>query len=197
MKNPKKTTFRPKTKVFPKTTIEGQYILMNREAFILWLSDLDLKRPIKYIQNHHTWNPRYVDFNDNHFDKLKGMKRSHLRRGFSDIAQNLTTFPDGLIAVCRPLKTVPAGIKGKNTGGICIEHLGNFDAGGDTMTDEHRKTIIWLNAVLCKKFKLEINRNTIIYHHWFAGKSCPGTNFFGGNSKLNAEANFYPLIRKL
>ncbi len=182
-------------KTLPITIEKDGFILFNREGFEIYLESLEVKRSIKYIQNHHTWKPRYSDFDNNHFAKLSGMKRSHLKRGFSNIAQNLTTFPDGMIAVCRPFKTIPAGIKGKNTGSLCIEHLGNFDAGGDTMTEEHRKTILWINAVLCKKFKLEVGVDAVIYHHWFASKSCPGSAFFGGNSKLNAEEHFYPLIR--
>lgn len=145
------------------------------------------------------------------------MRDFHVRnRGFSDIAQNLTTFPDGTIAVCRPFNIAPAGIKGANAYGICIEHFGNFDVGGDKMTDEHRKTILFLNAVLCEKFKLPINTESIVYHHWWSAegekvfdlktgkklqgspaKSCPGTAFFGGNTVLDAQQHFIPLIKNM
>ena len=137
--------------------------------------------------------------------------------GFAGIAQQLTTFPDGKIAVGRSFETIPAGIKGANQYGVCIEHLGNFDAGADVMTPEHRDVIVKLNAALCLKFSLEIDTNGIVYHHWWdivtglrcatageAGqrtnssgnvKSCPGTNFFGGNTIQACETNFIPLIR--
>lgn len=205
---PKTTTPHPEPKIFPKSLTKDGFTLMNREAFEIFLEDEEVGRPIKRIQNHHTWKPRYSGFNNNHFSLMSGMRRSHLKRGFSDIAQNLTTFPDGMICIGRPLKTIPAGIKGANSGGICIEHVGNFDLGGDTMTYEHRKTIIWINAVLCKKFGLTPDSDSIVYHHWWtaagkrtngikASKSCPGTNFFGGNKVIDAETNFIPLIKEI
>jgi len=185
---------------------KNQFILMDTPEFSKWLNTQDIRRSIKRIQNHHTWKPGYAHFkNNNHFKLLESMKRSHLKRRFSDIAQNITTFPDGTIAICRPLNKVPAGIRGANRGGICIEHIGNFDIGGDTMTVEHQNTIVWLNAVLCQKFKLRPDTDSIVYHHWWTSKgkrtngvkpakSCPGTNFFGGNSVEAAEQNFIPKI---
>ena len=187
---------------------EGQFILMDTIAFAKWLNEQTIGRTIKRIQNHHTWKPDYSHFNGkNHFRLLESMKRSHLKRGFSDIAQNITTFPDGTLAVCRPLERTPAGIKGANTGGICIEHVGNFDGDGDTMSKIHKDTIIALNALLCIKFKLNADTDSIVYHHWWdlttgkrtdgegSVKSCPGTHFFGGNKVEDAQKHFIPLIK--
>ena len=186
----------------------NQFILMDIETFAAWLKDQRISRPVKRIQNHHTWKPDYTGFRgDNHFNLLEGMKCSHLKRGFSDIAQNITTFPDGTLAVCRSLERTPAGIKGANTGGICMEHIGNFDAGGDTMTKAHRNTIVYLNALFCDYFGLYPDTETIVYHHWWdlktgnrtngegTTKSCPGTDFFGGNKVTDAERNFIPKIQ--
>lgn len=188
--------------------IQNQFILMDMDAFAEWLAGQRVRRNIKRLQNHHTWKPNYTHFSgDNHFALLEGMKRSHLERSFSDIAQNLTTFPDGTIAVCRPLNIAPAGIRGANSVGICMEHLGNFDVGGDTMSKAHKNTIIYLNTLLCEKFKLVPDANSIIYHHWWdlktgkrtngegVTKSCPGTNFFGGNKVTDAEQHFIPKIK--
>lgn len=190
--------------------IQGPFILMDTTAFTGWLSAQDIARKIEHIQNHHTWKPDYSNFRgDNHFNLLEGMKGYHLKRGFSDIAQNITTFPDGTLAVCRPLSRTPAGIKGANTGGICIEHIGNFDTGGDTMTPEHSNTIVYLNALLCAKFRLEPDTDSIVYHHWWdlktgkrtngegVTKSCPGAHFFGGNKVADAGKNFVPLIKTM
>ena len=181
---------------------KGNFILFEtREEFGEWLLKQKVSRKISIIQNHHTWVPNYSHFNGkNHFERLEAMRNSHMKdRGFKDIAQHLTTFPDGTIAYSlgRNFEQTPAGIEGKNTGAICIEHLGDFDIGRDQMTEEHRKTIIYVNAILCKWLNLTPTTNTIIYHHWFASyKSCPGTNFFGGNKKEHAEKNFIPLIRE-
>lgn len=185
-----------------------QFILMDIKTFAEWLNDQKKTRTIKRIQNHHTWKPDYSHFNGkNHIRLLEGMKRSHLKRGFSDIAQNITTFPDGILAICRPLSKTPAGIRGANTGGICIEHVGNFDAEGDTMSEAHKNTIIDLNALLCVKFNLDPDTDSIVYHHWWdlktakrtngegTTKSCPGTHFFGGNKVADAGKHFIPLVK--
>jgi hypothetical protein len=117
-----------------------------------------------------------------------------------------TTFPDGTVAVCRSFEKIPAGILGANTGGICIENVGNFDSGKDVITGDHRAAVIKVNALLCRKFALTPDSNTIVYHHWYdlqsgertngtgITKSCPGTGFFGGNTVANANGSLIPLI---
>lgn len=72
------------------------------------------------------------------------------------IIQNLTTFPDGTTAVCWSFEKMPAGIKEQTPFGICIEHVGNLEAGNDAMSKAHRDTIIKVNALLCKKFKQQL-----------------------------------------
>lgn len=189
---------------------KGKFILCTIEEFENWLATTGISRSITLIQNHHTWSPAYAQFSGgNHFSLLQGMENFHIRdRGFDMIAQNLTTFQDGSVAVCRPLDRIPAGIKGANQGGICIEHLGNFDNGKDTMTDAHRTAIIRVNAALCSRFGLTPSTNSIVYHHWYDQdtakrtdgtgntKTCPGTAFFGGNSVADAQANFIPLVQQ-
>ncbi|MCP4153864.1 MAG: SH3 domain-containing protein [bacterium] len=173
------------------------FILMDRNEFKKWVMTYPVTRMIDMIQNHHTWLPDYPVFysDEDHFKRLKGMKDYHVNEnGWSDIAQNITTFPDGKIAICRPLEKSPAGIRGKNSTGICIEHLGNFDLGKDEMTEEHRKTILHVNAVLCMRFDLEPDLSTIVYHHWHKDKTCPGSNFFGGNTREAANEYFIPLV---
>lgn len=190
---------------------EGKFILCSADEFEQWLTTAPVSRSIRLIQNHHTFSPAYGQFGgDNHFALLNGMESFHVKeRGFDMIAQNLTTFPDGTIAVCRPLDRIPAGIKGANQGGICIENLGNFDTGGDTMTQEQRDLIIRVNGALCKRFGLAPSSDSIVYHHWYdlnsgqrtngsgSTKTCPGAAFFGGNTVAAAENGFIPLVQKL
>ena len=165
------------------------------------------------IQQHHTWAPSYKHFNgSNHFNMIRGMENHHVKKmGWSQIAQNITTFPDGKIVVSRPFDIAPEGSIGPtaNATGIAIEHVGNFDMGHDVMTKEHRDTIIYITALLCLKFGLTPSVDTITYHHWwhyktkervldntadYDVKSCPGTAFFGGNSTKSAKENFYPHV---
>ena len=189
---------------------EGKFILFDLEEFASWLNTLEVLREIKLVQNHHTFVPSYHDFNGtNHFDRLRSMEAAHLERGFNEIAQNLTTFPDGTVAACRAFDKAPAGIKGANTNGLCIENLGDFDLDRDSMSAAQRDCIVRVNALLCQKFTLTPTTDTIVYHHWYdlttgkrtngAGntKTCPGTNFFGGNSVSSAETTFIPLIAEI
>jgi SH3-like domain-containing protein len=178
--------------------------------FLNWIDEQRVGRTILTIQQHHTFMPSYREFNgSNHFELQKGMKNYHVgQNGFSDIAQHFTIFPDGAILTGRSLDVNPAGIKNRNSGAICIENLGDFDIGQDNMLQEQKDSIVQVTAALCKKFNLVVNSNSIVYHHWFrlsdgfrndgagGNKSCPGTNFFGGNKVVNCEANFLPLVNQ-
>jgi LysM repeat protein len=195
--------------------MEGQHILMSREEFKDWLLNQKFTREIRLIQQHHTWQPSYKHFHgDNHFQMLDSMQHHHMKTmGWSNIAQNITTFPDGKIALSRPINVAPEGTIGPkaNKNGIAIEHIGNFDIGHDVMTKEQQETIVFVTALLSLKFDLEPSVDTITYHHWwhyktkervldnakdYEVKSCPGSNFFGGNSTTSAKKNFYPLVKK-
>ena len=186
---------------------KGKYTLFTLEEFALWLHGNTFFRPVILIQNHHTFIPSYEDFKgDNHLVLCEEMEQGHLERGFAEIAQNLTTFPDGTVAICRSFDKDPAGIKGANQGAICIEHLGNFDLKKDEMTTAQQEAVVRLNALLCKKFHLLPGLETIVYHHWYdrntglrtdgSGftKTCPGTNFFSGNTVAASSNYFIPLI---
>ncbi|MBY0148096.1 peptidoglycan recognition family protein [Neobacillus niacini] len=205
-------TFLPIAPVFAEE-VQGQHILMTKEEFKDWLYNTEVTREIRLIQQHHTWLPSYKHFTgSNHFQMLLGMENHHKKTmGWSNIAQNITTFPDGKVAISRPLNDIPEGTIGQkaNSIGIAIEHIGNFDIGHDVMTKEQKDTIIYINALLCIKFGLIPSIDSITYHHWwhlktkervldaaasYNVKSCPGTAFFGGNSTASAKSYFYPLI---
>lgn len=196
-------------------SMNGQHILMTREEFRDWLLHQKLTRKVKLIQQHHTWKPSYKNFHgNNHFQMLESMQHHHMKTmGWSNIAQNITTFPDGKVAVSRPLNTPPEGTIGPeaNQFGIAIENIGDFDLGHDVMTKEQKETIVYITALLSLKFNLEPSIDTITYHHWWhyktkkrvldnaksnEVKSCPGTGFFGGNSTSSAKQYFYPLVKK-
>lgn len=185
----------------------SNFSILTLPEFNNWVSLQYVSRLIKQIQNHHTFLPGYGQFKGgNHLKMMQSMEAFHLERGFAEIAQQFTTFPDGKIGIGRNMNTIPAGIKGANQTGICIEHVGNFNDGGDEMTQEHKNTIIGINAILCNKFGLKPSTNSIIYHHWYdlntaqrtngtgSTKTCPGTNFFGGNKVEDCEKNFIPLV---
>ena len=177
--------------------------------FQKYINSIQLKRNIKWIQLHHTYEPSYDNFTGtNHQQLQKAMKNYHVKtNGWNDIGQNLTIFPDGVIMLGRPLNVAPAGIKGANSNGICIECLGNFDKGGDVMTEAQKESIIAVTKILLDKFNLDASDN-VTYHCWWGAdgreigdyykgasvKTCPGTNFFGGNGLTAYRNNLQPLI---
>lgn len=181
---------------------------MTVAEFESWIASQRVTRSIRLVQLHHTWSPAYAQFNSsNHFTLQSNMKSYHLSIGYADIAQNLTIFPDGQVMTGRSLNTAPAGCVGANTNGICIENVGNFDVGGDTMTDAHKDAIVRVTAALLKKFGLS-PESGVTYHAWWteggtslgtyiAGKSCktcPGTAFFGGNTRASYDKCLKPLL---
>lgn len=181
---------------------------MSLSEFENWIGQVRVGRTVLKIQQHHTYIPSYIHFNgSNHFERQLAMKNYHVNQnGWQDIGQHFTIFPDGVVVTGRSLEKSPACILNQNANAICIENFGNFDIGGDTMTSLQRESIISLTAALCKKFNLVPNSNCIVYHHWFRldngnrndgggnNKSCPGTNFFGGNKVGDFNANFLPLV---
>lgn len=198
-----------------KMQIQGQHIIMTMEDFKGWLFHHEFQRDIQLIQHHHTWTPSYKRFSgSNHFELLSGMEKHHKKQmGWSNIAQNITIFPDGKIAVSRPLDTAPEGTIGPiaNKNGLTIENIGNFDIGQDEMTKEQKEAIVYVTALLSIKFDLIPSIDSITYHHWwhlktgervldeandYEVKTCPGTNFFGGNTTKSARENFYPLVKQ-
>ncbi len=190
---------------------KGKFIILSLIEFETWLHGLEVHRTIKLIQNHHTFQPDYAAWRKlpDYFHWLQSMEDFQKGNGFSEIAQQFTSFPDGSIGVGRAMDTIPAGIKGANSFGVCIEHMGNFDIGGDQIAPEHATTIVKMNALLCKKFALVPSIDSIQYHHWWdiitgqrtngtgTVKTCPGTNFFGGNTVESCEKNFIPLVKNL
>ncbi|RAP73888.1 LysM peptidoglycan-binding domain-containing protein [Paenibacillus montanisoli] len=205
-----------------KLSMDGKFVLMTRDEFKDWIFNQKFNRVVRKIQQHHTFQPSYKEFNgSNHFAMLQGMEEFHVSgMKWSMISQQLTTFPDGKVAVGRPFDMPPEGSFGLlnpaamhkiEADAIAIENVGDFDAGHNQMTAEQRETIVTVAALLMLKYGLAPSVDSITYHHWWdinsgervldngaghAIKTCPGTGFFGGNSTVDAKNNFYPLVRQ-
>lgn len=185
------------------------FVKLQPKEVSSWLSQQKVGRIVKLIQLHHTWQPNYATFTKypDGFTLQKNMQTFHKNQGWSDIGQHFSVFPDGSIITGRSLNNSPAGITGGNSGAICIENIGNFDVGGDTMTEAQKSAIIVLVQSLMKKFN--ISTSSIRYHAWYtpngtylgdynsskSAKTCPGTNFFGGNTKSAFERHLKPLLK--
>ena len=182
---------------------------MRAEEFGGWLAAQDVTRGITRVQLHHTYQPDYKAW-DKKPDALywqRSMRDFHVNtNGWADIAQQFTICPDGTVVTGRSLNSAPAGITGANTGAVCIENLGNFDRGGDIMRSAQRDAIVTVVSELLKRFGL--GADSVTYHCWWSAdgtalgdyvpgrsaKTCPGTAFFGGNTKAAYEANLRPLL---
>lgn len=174
---------------------EGKFILMNRDELVKYFNELKNVKKYTNIQQHNTASPAYKDVKNNHIALMKSMESHHVKnKGMSEIAQHFSTFPDGLICVGRPLTKDGGGFLGaQNTNGVTLEHVGNFDT--DIMTEEQKKSIILLNALLCKKFGIVPSTVTLPYHCWVKATQCPGSKFFGGSTKAAAEKYFIPEVK--
>ena len=180
--------------------------------FANWLATKRVARTITNVQEHHTFRPDYANFNGtNHFALQLAMKNYHVNtNGWQDIGQHITIFPDATILTGRSFELSPACIFRRNTNSFCIENLGNFNKNKDSMTSGHKDAIIKTTALLLRKFSLNVNDSDLVYHHWFkladgtrnnggpssTNKSCPGTNFFGGNKVDDFNSNFSKKVKK-
>lgn len=187
------------------------FTLFSIDEFETWLTHQQVARTVLYVQEHHTFVPNYAHFKgNNHLELQQGMRNYHKAvNGWADIAQHFSIFPDGLIATGRSLEMNPSCISGFNANAICIENIGNFDPDGDVMRQEQRMAIVRVTAALCKRFRILVNTDRVVYHHWFDlntglrtngkgnTKTCPGATFFGGNKPEAAKANFIPQVSAL
>lgn len=182
------------------------------DEFKSWLNKQNISRSIKRLQVHHTYLPSYAQWPEDELTRQYNMKRYHVDTNrWADIAQQFTIFPNGKIVTGRSLESTPVGIKGWNTYAICIEIYGNFDKNGDVMYNEQKEAVIACYALLCDKFALTPNDETIRCHGWFTSggtylggydsskscKTCPGTNFMEiGNTKSGFQSVFYPSVKE-
>ncbi len=187
---------------------QNGFTKLTPAEFERWMEDQRVARTILTLQQHHTWNPDYSSFKGgNHFEMQQAMKDYHVgHNGWLDIGQHFSIFPDGMILTGRSLEKSPACIFGNNSNSVCIENIGNFDLNKDVMNDLQKDSIVKTSAAICKKFSIPVNTDKIVYHHWFNlstgdrnngtknNKSCPGTNFFGGNKVEDCKKHFLPLV---
>lgn len=206
-------------------TQNGFTLLENEKEFKEWLDKQNPTRKITRLQIHHMDLPNYTTWKTTDEKVYGDNKELGRTRALDDygkttwkysdghghyIAQHFNIFPNGKITTGRNLNSTPIGIKGWNTNAICIEIYGCFNKGKDIMTKEQKKAVIFVYALLSKKFDIPINSTGIRPHCWFtaggtylgnysaskSAKTCPGTNFMGfGNTKKAFENNFYPLLK--
>lgn len=154
----------------------GRWILMTDKLLTIDELLTILKRYNHVeLHIHHTWRPSHKDFNGNNHQRLQdGMRRSHIEdRGWDDIAQHVTLFPDGKFLTGRNFAKCPASIKGHNGNlnsvPFMVEMLGNFDKGYDVLNGAQLDSILRLAKFFHDQGKY------IRFHRENAPKTCPGT----------------------
>jgi hypothetical protein len=163
----------------PKLPEDGVItILENSELYTIdeivnMLGDYDKTE----LHIHHTWKPDMNDFNGNNHKELnESMRNYHINtRGFIDIAQHVTQFPDGSFMLGRDFELYPNSSSGYRDNGtpwnqpyvFMIENVGNFDS--EEMTKVMRNNLVKLGAYFVG------NGGTIYFHNQMdKSKSCPG-----------------------
>lgn len=206
-------------------TQNGFTLLENQKDVKNWLAKQKVSRRITKLQVHHMDLPNYSTwektdkklFSEPHFGRTQSLDsygKSKWGSGASDghghhIAQHFNVFPDGKITTGRNLNSTPIGIRGWNTGAICIEIYGCFDKGHDKMSSAQKEAVIYLYGELCKRFDIPVNTTHIRPHCWFtaggtylgkynpnrSAKTCPGTNFWGYGCSTEGFAKFIADIK--
>jgi hypothetical protein len=155
---------------------------------IQFLGNFKFTRTITQLHVHHTYSPNKADFKGHNHDALNwGMEQYHIKtNGWSTIAQQLTLFPDGLWLYGRDFNQTPASILGWNTGAICIEIVGNFDTGVETLVDPQASSMYEICEYFVEHMGLQMR-----FHRDSptAYKTCPGSGI-NRNTFFNNVANF-------
>ncbi|WP_083964174.1 peptidoglycan recognition protein family protein [Shimazuella kribbensis] len=150
----------------------------NAAAFLSYMQK-NLSATISACHVHHTYIPAHKNFTGSNHRKLQdGMKKAHLSRGFSTIAQHITIFPDGKIMTGRDVDLSPASAVGYNEKNakhpFMFEMIGNFDRGNDSLEGKQLESAVKITQHFYEKnTKILFHRELLIDGK--APKSCPGT----------------------
>ncbi|MEW9669150.1 peptidoglycan recognition family protein [Ammoniphilus sp. 3BR4] len=159
-----------------------QYGLLfsNADVFLVWFKNVSLTAQFNAIHVHHTHSPNHSHFKGNNHRELQdGMRDYHVKtKGWDDIAQHITIFPDGKIMTGRNPDQMPASAIGYNGSEdihpFMFEMIGNFDKGNDVLLGQQLETAI----KICKHWRSK--GSEVVFHrecliNGKEPKSCPGT----------------------
>ena len=152
----------------------------NAEEFIQWLQGKQNCK-ITEVHVHHTYSPSHKDFTGkNHRTLQDGMRKYHLSKGWVDIAQHITIFPDGKIMTGRNINVPPASATGYNDSNadgkhpFMFEMVGNFDKGHDKLQGKQLESAVKVTRYFHQKGAgIRFHRQCLI--NGKSPKTCPGT----------------------
>lgn len=160
---------------------------MDKKMNVTDLINVIKFHPYKEMHLHHTFAPRHKDFDGGNHDKLQyGMRNYHINtKGWSDIGQHVTLFPDGVFLTGRAFSKDPASIYDHNKGAFAVEMLGNFDEGEDVLEGKQLTSILTL-----MKYFIDADKY-IRFHRENSAKTCPGSSL-DKEVMINMAKNPYP-----
>ncbi|HEX8443458.1 MAG TPA: caspase family protein [Allosphingosinicella sp.] len=143
--------------------------------FAALVRDFPWKRRVGEVHLHHTWRPTQRDYSGRR--TIEGMWRHHTQtNGWSDIAQHVSTAPDGTIWIGRNFNWAPASAAGFNgnssAGPFMIEMIGDFDIGREQPTAKQKEATLAVIKAVQDRFKLTPQH--LRFHNEMSKKSCPG-----------------------
>lgn len=138
--------------------------ILTSYEFIKWLDAKEITRSIRYIQNFYTIIPNYARFDGkNYLQILKEIVIFQaFEHGYDEIAQNITVFPDGKIALGRDINKIPPGVNGTACLCVRIEYILNPGNDSQLFNDDLTDYNTWLNTLLCMKFMIRPSSQSII-----------------------------------
>lgn len=175
----------------------------DASSFLAWLKGKQ-SATITEVHVHHTYSPSHKDFKNNYGTLQNGMKRFHVdTRGFQDIAQHITIFPDGKIMTGRDINVPPASATNYNDSDsdgkhpFMFEMIGNFDKGNDKLEGKQLQSAVEVTSFFhLKGAAIRFHRQCLI--NGKEPKSCPGTgvdyNWFIGLVKQGGATLTMPSV---
>ncbi|WP_282296463.1 caspase family protein [Stenotrophomonas sp. PS02289] len=144
--------------------------------FVRLLAQWQPRRRITEFHLHCTANPRRSEFRGQ--VTVEAMRRYHMSKGWSDIAQHLTVDPAGGLWTGRDWDRPPASAVGHNgtaqAGPFMIETVGNFDKGLDALDGPQSEAVLAVIVAVLRRF--ELDETALRFHREFTNaKTCPGS----------------------
>lgn len=166
-----------------------KFSVLTTEELITYMEEFNWRRIPAEMHTHHTWRPDHSNFHGKDYvEIMQGMERSHKQRGFDEIGQHLTLFPDGKWGLCRDFNRDPASITGRNQLGFATEMIGNFDIGHNILKGAQLESMLTMYAYMIHRFMRDNVQKAVVFHNQYAKKTCPGTGIKRSDFVKQVEA---------